>query len=135
MAEDAGAKQCSRLFAGETEPEGSIGGVPVGRGLRREHVGQRAPVLEATEGQEQLEHILLEPRRQEAACGDQRIPAPVQEPGVAGDDGLALIPVHQEGRARLAQLAPEGVLCVKGRVLGQGQDFGILGIGTGDQHR
>jgi hypothetical protein len=59
-------------------------------------VGQRAVFFKAREGQKRQSYFVNQACRQKTAGAYQRITAPIQEPGITGDDRFALVPPDDE---------------------------------------
>ena len=76
-----------QVLAGDHKPQGRIRGVAVGIVAAANHVGQRALLLEAGKLTQNVATLGMHPGRNHAAQADQRIAPPIEEPGIAGDDG------------------------------------------------
>ena len=89
-----------KVAASHTKPQGSIRCVTVGVVICNEHVGKRPVALHGRELQKNLTRLPMVSCGNQATQGDQRIAPPVQEPRVAGKDGLAAPATHNIGRQR-----------------------------------
>lgn len=69
------------------EPERGVAGVAVGSVVPLDRVRERSSVSEPTEDPKDLVDVVPPARGEQASGGDESVAAPVQEPGVSGDDG------------------------------------------------
>ena len=88
--------------AGE-EPERGVRGVTVGVVMAPDHIGQGAVLLIAGEGFEDVPDRGQFSGGGDAAEADQGVPAPIEEPRVAGNHGEGVVAFHNELAHRIQQ--------------------------------
>ena len=96
FVEEGRAGGADEVGGGGEEPERGVGGVAVGAIASANHVRERAAVFEAGEGEEDETSGGGVSGGDEPAEGDECVAAPVEEPWVACDDGVAGVAADDE---------------------------------------
>ena len=81
---------------GDDEPQLGIGRIAVAGRLAVDDVGQRAVFLEAREGDDDVGRFAQETGGDRAAQEDERITSPIEEPGIARENGLDIVALDDE---------------------------------------
>ena len=85
------------FLAGHSQPKRGVRSVPVPGVIRTEHVGQGTAVFQGGEGPQDKSGFLHLSGGQKPSADNERVSAPVQEPGVARDDGQSIVAAREEG--------------------------------------
>src|SRR5262249_47182303 len=82
---------------------------------------------------QQILHFFHTTRRQQSARANQRIPSPIQEPRIAGDDGFAAAAPHEVSLRRQGQTPSERVVRRQPGALERGLIGGLTLLGKRSQ--
>lgn len=86
-----------KAVASGEEPEGGIGSFAIGMVLAGDHVGEGTIAFKLSKGDENSFGLGIAPSGNDATEADEGIASPVEKPGIAGDDGLELFALNDEG--------------------------------------